>query len=143
MDQTVTESSKHFLPVTDKPCHSIESDDEFWNDLLKETALATIAEDAYTSASECSDEDKDAAAEDEVFPADTANLSWQLSAGKHGRLHLLDGMCLSCSRVLRRPEEGQGLAQALATGRMWSPRCWAALSPAAQQWWASADQTEP
>ena len=71
-----------------------------------------------------------------------ANLRWQLAAGKHGRLHLLDGTGLSCSRVLRRPEEGTGFWQALGAGRVWSPSCWASLSPAAQQWWASADQTD-
>ena len=136
------ESTKVPIPVKDKSYHGFDSDNEFWDDLMAETSLASNAEDAHTSASEDSDEDQDAAAEDEIFPAETAKLNWQLSSGKHGRLHLLDGLCLHCSRVLRRPEEGRGLSQALATGRLWSPRCWAALSPAAQQWWASADQTD-
>ena len=143
MQRATLEVRKSTLPIKDTKYHGLDSDEEFWNDVMKESALATmnVNDEVTTSASEESGEDADAEAEDEIFPAATANLRWQLAAGRHGRLHLLDGMCLACSRTLRRPEEGVGLSQALGTGRVWSPRCWATLSPAAQQWWASADQT--
>ena len=76
--------------------------------------------------------------EDEVYPAHFAKISWALSQGKAGHLHL--GSCgdFSCGRRLRMPEVGQGLSEALATGKQWSPRCYKALPNAAKAWWVDS-----
>ena len=142
MNISMPSSSSAKLAITDHGNYEQIDDEEFWNGLLSETTKAADSEDAYTISDPESEADMDLNAEDEIFPSAAVNLKWQLSSGKHGRLHALDGMCLACSRTLRRPEEGTGLSQALSTGRVWSPRCWASLSPAVQQWWSASSHTE-
>ena len=122
--------------------HGASSDEEFWDDLLKDVKLARDSEDVFTEPSEASEEDMEPAAEDEVFPASVANIEWQLATGRHGRLHLMCNHGLACGRELRRPIDGRGLVQALSLDHVWSPRCWNALPPSAQQWWTDSDKTE-
>ena len=122
--------------------HDDESDDDFWNDLTKEVTMARDNEDVYTEASEDSEIDMEQGAEDEVFPAETAAIAWQLAAGKHGRLHLACSHGLACGRELRRPICGKGLVEALATQHVWSPRCWEELPSSMKQWWTESDKVE-
>ena len=135
------ESSVNALPAIEDQC-GVGSDNEFWNDLIKEVELARDSDDVFTEPSEASEDDMEPAAEDEVFPANVANIEWQLATGKHGRFHLMCSHGLSCGRELRRPIDGRGLAQALALDHVWSPRCWSALPTSVQQWWSDSDKTE-
>ena len=86
-----------------------ESDDDFWDGLTNEITQARDNDDVYTEASEESEIDMDKQAEDEVYPAETAAINWQLATGKHGRLHLECSHGLACGRELRRPVSGKGL----------------------------------
>ena len=78
-------------------------------------------------------------AEDEPYPLCLTKVEWKMASGKTGHLHLCCGDSLECGRNLHRPEVGTGLSHALDTGRAWSPRCWAKLSPIAQSWWKSSN----
>ena len=93
-----------------------------------------------SSSSDSSSSDNESNAEDEPHPVSFNALSWELSSGTKGRLHLrsldLDRLC--CSRTLHRPESGTGLAWACQTGRRWSPRCWASLPKEARGWWTDS-----
>ena len=97
-----------------------------------------LASSAGSSEDECREEDLDEDAEDEVFPLVSKRFRWMASKGAHGRLHLCDGDSLACLRTLKMPDDGVGLDAALATQKSWSPRCWAALGPAAKAWWSKA-----
>ena len=65
-------------------------------------------------------------------------LEWQLSGGKKGHLHLVnadDPNKTMCGRRLHNPEIGKGIEAARKTGRSWSPRCLAHLSPSIYERW--------
>ena len=79
---------------------------------------------------------------DEAYPSCLTEISWQLSKGPGGKLHLCGPDALHCGRILLRPEVGIGLAEAFQTERRWSPRCRAALPPAAKTWLDSCDKVE-
>ena len=141
--ETAMQQAETKLTAVVKIADTTNVDDEkFWEDLTKEVSMARDSDDVYTEPSEASDEDLDPTAEDEVYPAELSATCWQLASGKHGRLHVCCSHGLACGRDLRRPIEGRGLVQALAAGRVWSPRCWQALPPAAQQWWTDSDKVE-
>ena len=63
------------------------------------------------------------------------SISWQLAQGRKGRLHLVVGDCLACSRTLKLPESGSGVNDAASTLRSWSPRCYASLPDDVKLWW--------
>ena len=73
-------------------------------------------------------------------------MRWVVSDEASRRLHLLSlhdtDVDTVCGRILRRPEVGESLGEALATGRAWSPRCFARLSPEAQAEWLQAGETK-
>ena len=121
-----------------------ETDDEFWENLyistpaVKDTLFSDDSSSAGSSEDECREEDLDDDAEDEIFPLSSKKFRWMASKGTHGRLHLCDGDSLACLRTLKMPDGGVGLDAALATQKSWSPRCWAALGPAAKAWWSKA-----
>ena len=92
------------------------------------------------SLSDCSD---DSSLENDV--AQTGGISWLLSNGKKGCLHVAhpsEPFHTLCNRKLARPLEGVGLQDALDTGHSWSPRCHAALSQFQKDWWKNAHTLE-
>ena len=154
-------SDNHLLqvrPTLDDHVMSDASDDEFWENLAQTAPAAKynkndiknlFSDESSSSSSSSSDaaeekecEDLDEDAEDEIFPLAAKRFKWFASKGQHGRLHLCDGETLCCGRVLKMPDDGCGLDAALATGKSWSPRCWAALSTSAKAWWANAHRGE-
>ena len=79
-----------------------------------------------------------------VLPALSMALPWLLSRGKNGHLHFCkigdqEGRT-QCGRELLRPESGSTLAEAFATGKPWSPRCYAALPAKARAGLLEASQ---
>ena len=79
-----------------------------------------------------------------ALPALSMALPWLLSRGKNGHLHFCklgdqEGRT-QCGRELLRPESGSTLAEAFATGKPWSPRCYAALPAKARAGLLEASQ---
>ena len=105
---------------------------------VSSSSSASISDDDIFS-SENGDDDADA--EDEVYPLAVSKMQWQMASGAHGRLHMVEAGECACQRILRRPEHGTGIADALATGRQWSPRCWEKLHPAAKSWWTRSGES--
>ncbi len=97
---------------------------------------------------ESSGSDKESAAgdagdgADEAYPFCLTEISWQLSKGPGGKLHLCGLDSLHCGRVLVSPEVGIGMAEAFRTERRWSPRCRAALPPSAKIWLDACDKVQ-
>ena len=88
-------------------------------------AAQVASEDEWSSsASGTSSEDKSVASVDDTF-------CFTFTSRRKGAMHLcsLAGIAdeTECGRRLRDPEFGSGLEEAVASGRTWSPRCYARL----------------
>ena len=107
------------------------------------------ATEAAAESGDCdsSDESSNSAASSQHEDRGIPEVNWLLTNGKKGCLHIqVDGgehNRSRCGRALRRPESGTGIEQALATGHVWSPRCFECLPEQAKAWWRSAHDCEP
>ena len=86
-----------------------------------------------SSSSSSSSESSEAAPSDDCL----VQVAWLRSKGPSGRLHIkgVDGATL-CGRILRDPEEGDTLLQAIDRNAKWSPRCWCLLTDLQRDKWS-------
>ena len=77
--------------------------------------------------------------EDEMYPPCLSFIEYRVSSGKKGCVHIVTNGALACGRTLKDPVCGIGLVKAFNSGRPLSPRCMAALSRAAKDWWVATD----
>ena len=76
----------------------------------------------------------------ELPPSDelVVQVDWLRARGQSGRLHIkgIDGATL-CGHILRDPEEGDTLLQAVDRNAKWSPRCWGLLTDLQRDKWSA------
>ena len=77
--------------------------------------------------------------EDEMHPPCLSFIEHRVSSDKKGCVHIVSNGALACDRTLKDPVCGIGRVKAFNSGRPLSPRCMAALSKPAKDWWVSTD----
>ena len=106
------------------------------NAVLPALRDADIASEAEFSTPDDSQSEASSSSDAEQMVDDTS-VCWVCTARDDGKLHTLDfgadevidGARTTCNRKLKQPIIGVGLQEARASGRAWSPRCWARLPP--------------
>ena len=135
--------TKPILPLQDEPSlKKVKTGEEALHEAADEDDGASSSSsisslDVGGAANPTADDDDEV---DETYPQSLAQLHWQISTGKRGCVHIVNkDLSLACGRTLKCPETGVGLSQAYSAGRPMSPRCFKALSSAAQRWWKDID----